>query len=679
MAVYGTNCLKFADGDEDESRPFLSRELHIVQPKLVVVMGEPALAFLNSLDVPARATARVNGRRAAAVHADDPGARRARHRRVARRAAGEDGVLERVQAARRVVGRAAAVLDAGLVAFVALLGVLASTTRSTSVSGTRRTWWDVAFLAFVLIPAVLRRSSCSRCRCARGAGCSSRRSRSACSRSSASVAGLELAGELREAPRRHGDRRSGSSASSRALSWVVLVAAIIPIVDAFSVFARTGRRTRSSTSTEHVFTTFSFAFPIPGETSRRTSACPTSSSSRCSSPRPRASSCARRWTWLLHDALLRRDAGARVGVASAGFPALPFLASAFLVANVDLIWARLRPRARIVSRPSRPDVRAARRTRRAACAGTCRPASRAELVAVVLAQALTSPASVVGLQRDVDDARRAELAEPPQRFAGEPARGGSTTTTRARRAAVAQLLERLADVAGEEGRVRDPVQLRVLERAGDRLLRDLDPPHSQRVAREREPDRADAAVEVVDGLAPGQRGGLARERVEPLGHRACSSEGTRSGDAEAQAAQLLLDRLLAPEELASGGSSPRPACRSPPSGSSAPPGTAQHVDEVAGLELLARARSRAGRAPAPCCGPRARRGGGGSRCRRPGRRRRAPRRAPSRAPRRGSRCRGPVVSQHSSISSTSSQRPARWKPSVGPSSVCVNEYSSLLR
>ena len=24
MAVYGTNCLKFADGDEDESRPFLS-------------------------------------------------------------------------------------------------------------------------------------------------------------------------------------------------------------------------------------------------------------------------------------------------------------------------------------------------------------------------------------------------------------------------------------------------------------------------------------------------------------------------------------------------------------------------------------------------------------------------------------------------------------------------------
>ena len=52
MAIYGTNCLKFADGTEDESRPFLLRELHIVQPKLVVVMGEQALTFLNSLGFP---------------------------------------------------------------------------------------------------------------------------------------------------------------------------------------------------------------------------------------------------------------------------------------------------------------------------------------------------------------------------------------------------------------------------------------------------------------------------------------------------------------------------------------------------------------------------------------------------------------------------------------------------
>ena len=52
MAIYGTNCLKFADGDVEESRPFLLRELHIVQPKLVVVMGADAVEFLNGLDFP---------------------------------------------------------------------------------------------------------------------------------------------------------------------------------------------------------------------------------------------------------------------------------------------------------------------------------------------------------------------------------------------------------------------------------------------------------------------------------------------------------------------------------------------------------------------------------------------------------------------------------------------------
>jgi uracil-DNA glycosylase family 4 len=52
MAIYGTNCLKFARGDEEESRPFLLRELHIVQPKLVVAMGEPSRVFLNSVQFP---------------------------------------------------------------------------------------------------------------------------------------------------------------------------------------------------------------------------------------------------------------------------------------------------------------------------------------------------------------------------------------------------------------------------------------------------------------------------------------------------------------------------------------------------------------------------------------------------------------------------------------------------
>ncbi len=52
MAVYGTNCLKFAGQDPEESRPWLIRELHIVQPKLVVVMGPAAVGFVNELGFP---------------------------------------------------------------------------------------------------------------------------------------------------------------------------------------------------------------------------------------------------------------------------------------------------------------------------------------------------------------------------------------------------------------------------------------------------------------------------------------------------------------------------------------------------------------------------------------------------------------------------------------------------
>ena len=52
LAVYGTNCLKFADQPEAEAQPWLLRELHIVQPKLIVVMGDEGLHFLNELEFP---------------------------------------------------------------------------------------------------------------------------------------------------------------------------------------------------------------------------------------------------------------------------------------------------------------------------------------------------------------------------------------------------------------------------------------------------------------------------------------------------------------------------------------------------------------------------------------------------------------------------------------------------
>ncbi|HXF97070.1 MAG TPA: uracil-DNA glycosylase family protein [Gaiellaceae bacterium] len=52
LAVYGTNCLKFGTEDPAEAAGWLTRELHIVQPKLLVVMGERAVAFVNELRFP---------------------------------------------------------------------------------------------------------------------------------------------------------------------------------------------------------------------------------------------------------------------------------------------------------------------------------------------------------------------------------------------------------------------------------------------------------------------------------------------------------------------------------------------------------------------------------------------------------------------------------------------------
>ena len=52
LEVYGTNCVKFAGADLAVCREWLARELRIVEPKLVVVMGEDALEFLNTLEFP---------------------------------------------------------------------------------------------------------------------------------------------------------------------------------------------------------------------------------------------------------------------------------------------------------------------------------------------------------------------------------------------------------------------------------------------------------------------------------------------------------------------------------------------------------------------------------------------------------------------------------------------------
>ena len=52
LAVYGTNCFKFGTEEPEQARAWLVRELHIVQPRLVVAMGEETVAFVNTLGFP---------------------------------------------------------------------------------------------------------------------------------------------------------------------------------------------------------------------------------------------------------------------------------------------------------------------------------------------------------------------------------------------------------------------------------------------------------------------------------------------------------------------------------------------------------------------------------------------------------------------------------------------------
>jgi uracil-DNA glycosylase family 4 len=52
MAIYGTDCIKYLGEPEEEGREFVLRELHIVQPKIVVAMGEDARQCLNAIRFP---------------------------------------------------------------------------------------------------------------------------------------------------------------------------------------------------------------------------------------------------------------------------------------------------------------------------------------------------------------------------------------------------------------------------------------------------------------------------------------------------------------------------------------------------------------------------------------------------------------------------------------------------
>ena len=123
-------------------------------------------------------------------------------------------------------------------------------------------------------------------------------------------------------------------------AWVVLVAFIIPWVDAYSVWK--GPTKVIVTHHTQVFTTLSYAFPIPGEHTAANLGLPDllffalflAASVRFALRPP--------WTWLALTASFGTTIAIAVALELGGLPALPLLSLGFLAPNADLLWTRIR-------------------------------------------------------------------------------------------------------------------------------------------------------------------------------------------------------------------------------------------------------------------------------------------------------------------------------------------------
>jgi hypothetical protein len=127
------------------------------------------------------------------------------------------------------------------------------------------------------------------------------------------------------------------------LGWVVLVAAIIPWVDAYSVW-------RGPTKTilahhEHVFSVLSFAFPVPGRHDAANLGLPDLFFFALFLAAAARYGLRFRSTWVCLVASLGVTIALTVWWNVGGLPALPGIALGFLVPNADLLRRRLRPRA----------------------------------------------------------------------------------------------------------------------------------------------------------------------------------------------------------------------------------------------------------------------------------------------------------------------------------------------
>ena len=123
-------------------------------------------------------------------------------------------------------------------------------------------------------------------------------------------------------------------------AWVVLVALIVPLVDGYSVWR--GPTKHIITHQRELFTTFSFAFPLPGEQNTAQLGLPDLMFFALFLAATARWGLRTRLTWAAMALSFGATLALSVHFELNGLPALPLLCIGFLAPNADLIWRKLR-------------------------------------------------------------------------------------------------------------------------------------------------------------------------------------------------------------------------------------------------------------------------------------------------------------------------------------------------
>ncbi len=126
------------------------------------------------------------------------------------------------------------------------------------------------------------------------------------------------------------------------LSWVVLVACIVPLVDSYSVWR--GPTKKIVTTQPQVFDALSFTFPVPGQNGGAKLGLPDLLFFALFLGAAARWNLRTGWTWLCLTASLGGTMALATWLNVDGLPALPLLAVGFLLPSADLLWRSIRGR-----------------------------------------------------------------------------------------------------------------------------------------------------------------------------------------------------------------------------------------------------------------------------------------------------------------------------------------------